>query len=213
MASGRDIIVAKVHLHSSQNWGRTDKTYQQPGVLESIDLIHITKILRETFPNISPSKIALVGAHYGGFLTINTLANDPNSVFGCGIAISPISSWQSMAAPYAERYLGLLDEREGQRRYFDADLNSCTKNMHNKHLLLMHGTLDEKFLVTHSMLIGRSMINSRVYFQQMMYPDIDYQKMKQNAHIFETVNRFLGECFDRRDKSVTEYDKNVKETN
>lgn len=46
-----------------------------------------------------------------------------------------------------------------------------------------------------------------------MYPDIDYQKMKQNAHIFETVNRFLGECFDRRDKSVTEYDKNVKETN
>ena len=43
MASGRDIIVAKVHLHTTQNWGRTDKNYQQPGALESIDLIHIIK--------------------------------------------------------------------------------------------------------------------------------------------------------------------------
>lgn len=43
MASGRDIIVAKVHLHNSQNWGRTNNNYQQPGVLESSDLIHLTK--------------------------------------------------------------------------------------------------------------------------------------------------------------------------
>jgi len=213
MASGRDIIVAKVHLHTTQNWGRTDKNYQQPGALESIDLIHIIKILQKTFPYISPSKTALIGAHYGGFLTINTLANDPTSVFGCGIAISPVSSWQSMAAPYAERYLGLLNGLDGQRRYFDADLNSCSKNLHNKHLLLLHGTLDETFLVTHSMLIARSLINNRVSFQQMMYPDMDYQTMKRNAHIFEIVNRFLNECFDRRDKSVAEYDKNTKETN
>ena len=46
-----------------------------------------------------------------------------------------------------------------------------------------------------------------------MYPDMDYQTMKRNAHIFEIVNRFLNECFDRRDKSVAEYDKNTKETN
>jgi len=37
--------------------------------------------------------------------------------------------------------------------------------------------------------------------------------MKRNAQMFEVINRFLTECFDRRDKNVTEYAKNVKETN
>lgn len=37
--------------------------------------------------------------------------------------------------------------------------------------------------------------------------------MKHNAHIFESINRFLSECFDRKDKNVAEYGKNVKETN
>lgn len=73
-----------------------------------------------------------------------------------------------LAAPYAERYLGLLSEREGQRHYFEADLTTCTKNLHAKKVFLLHGTLEEKYHVTHSMLIAKSLIEKRFSFQQQV---------------------------------------------
>ena len=80
----------------------------------------------------------------------------------------------SIAAPFAERYLGLLNERDGQRHYLEADLTSCTKNLHTKHLLLLHGTLEEKYQATHSMLIAKSLIEKRFSFQQQVDRLISY---------------------------------------
>jgi predicted alpha/beta superfamily hydrolase len=57
----------------------------------------VARILQETFAFISPIKTALIGSHYGGFLSLYTLANDPGAVFGCGIAISPVSSWKALS--------------------------------------------------------------------------------------------------------------------
>nr|CAH0102070.1 unnamed protein product [Daphnia galeata] len=201
MASGRDVIVAKIDLHGSQGSGHLlrNSIYRQPGVLEAVDLIQTTKILQETFSFISPIKTALIGAHYGGFLSIYTLANDPSAVFGCGIAISPVSSWKTLAAPYAERYLGLLGERDGQRHYFEADLTTCTKNLHTRKLFLLHGTLEEKYHVTHSMLIAKNLIEKRFSFQQQLYPDANYQMMLRNAQMYESIDKFLNGCYDGRE--------------
>lgn len=201
MASSRDVIVAKIDLHGSQGSGLLlrNSIYRQPGVLESVDLIQTTKILQETFPFISPIKTALIGAHYGGFLSIYTLANDPGAVFGCAVAISPVSSWKTLAAPYAERYLGLLSERDGQRHYFEADLSSCTKNLHTKKLFILHGTLEEKYHVTHSMLIAKNLIEKRFSFQQQLYPDANYQSMLRNAQMYESIDKFLNGCYDGRE--------------
>lgn len=148
------------------------------------------RILQKTFPYISPIKTALIGAHFGGFLSIYTLANDPTAVFGCSVAISPVSSWMSLgidgytfakaicrvshkfgfyaAAPYAERYLGLLNDRDGQRHYFEADLTTNSKHLHLRDVFLLHGTLEETYTVTHSMLIARSLIEKRFHFQQQV---------------------------------------------
>ncbi|XP_046645659.1 prolyl endopeptidase FAP-like isoform X1 [Daphnia pulicaria] len=201
MASGRDVIVAKIDLHGSQGSGHLlrNSIYRQPGVLEAVDLIQTTKILQETFAFISPIKTALIGSHYGGFLSLYTLANDPGAVFGCGIAISPVSSWKTLTAPYAERYLGLLSEREGQRHYFEADLTTCTKNLHAKKVFLLHGTLEEKYHVTHSMLIAKSLIEKRFSFQQQLYPDANYQMMLRNAQMYESIDIFLNGCYDGRE--------------
>lgn len=45
MASSRDIIVAKVDLHGSQGSGHLlrNSIYKQPGVLEAVDLVNVTK--------------------------------------------------------------------------------------------------------------------------------------------------------------------------
>jgi dipeptidyl aminopeptidase/acylaminoacyl peptidase len=45
MASGRDVIVAKIDLHGSQGSGHLlrNSIYRQPGVLEAVDLIQTTK--------------------------------------------------------------------------------------------------------------------------------------------------------------------------
>lgn len=50
-------------------------------------------------------------------------------------------------APYAERYLGLLNDKEAQRRYFEADLTTLTKNLNSKYVFLLHGTLEEKVCI------------------------------------------------------------------
>ena len=84
-------------------------------------------------------------------------------------------------ASFAERYLGLLNDRDGARSYFEADLMSYTKHLHNKHLYLVHGTLDEKYQVSHSFLIAKSLIEKRFYFHQQVIVDCRSHK---NAHLF-----------------------------
>lgn len=61
-----------------------------------MNFIDTVRILQESFPFISPIKTALIGAHYGGFLSVYTLANDPGAIFGCAVAISPVSSWKTL---------------------------------------------------------------------------------------------------------------------
>lgn len=205
----------------------------------------MNRVLQQTFPYISPIKTAIVGAHFGGFLSIYTLANDPGASFGCAVAISPISSWQTLgnmvqaenlmyhlihstvyvpwhayiAAPYAERYLGLLNDRDGQRHYFESDLSTSMKTLHLKDVLLVHGTLEEKYPVTHSMLFAKAMVKKRFPFQQQvqvkgrlhflwycitglvmlqLFPDATYEDMMRNAQMYESIDKFLNACFDRR---------------
>lgn len=66
--------------------------------LSAFLLTHVlfNRILQQTFTFISPVKTALIGAHYGGFLSIYTLANDPTLAFSCAIAVSPVTSWHTV---------------------------------------------------------------------------------------------------------------------
>ena len=45
MASARDIVVAKIDPHGSQGGGHSlrNAIYRQPGVLEAVDLVQVTK--------------------------------------------------------------------------------------------------------------------------------------------------------------------------
>ena len=81
---------------------------------------------------------------------------------------SNASYLNTAAAPYAERYLGLLKEQHGQRSYFEADLTRYTKNLHKKHIYLVHGTLDEEVNVAHSFLVAKSMIKNKFSFHQQV---------------------------------------------
>lgn len=52
------------------------------------------RVLHHQYDFLSPSRTAVIGAHYGGYVATYTLANDPDNVFACGIAISPVCKWQ-----------------------------------------------------------------------------------------------------------------------
>ena len=52
---------------------------------------------------------------YGGFVTLHALADDRDNVFGCGVAVAPVTDWRYYDTAYTERYMGL--ERDNYKGY------------------------------------------------------------------------------------------------
>jgi len=70
-----------------------------------------------------------------------------------------------------------LNDREGQQHYFESDLSTSTRNLHGKEIFVLHGTLEEKYPMTHSMLFTKAMIKKRFAFQQQVI-QIQTESMK-----------------------------------
>ena len=68
-------------------------------------------------------------------------------------------------APYAERYLGLLNDKEAQRRYFEADLTTLTKNLNSKYIFLLIYNLEKEIIfIEFSTLVQGSSLDPKLLF-------------------------------------------------
>ena len=54
---------------------------------------------------LDPSRVAMTGGSYGGFMTIRALLCQPDR-FRAGVAWAPVVAWEGYDAAYTERYLG-----------------------------------------------------------------------------------------------------------
>jgi dipeptidyl-peptidase-4 len=91
-------------------------------------------------------KVGVVGASYGGFMTIMGMALEPN-LFGTGVAVAPVSEWSGYDTAYTERYLGLPGKNPDGYRESSAltHVDAVSGD-----LLLIHGTIDENVHLRHS---------------------------------------------------------------
>lgn len=91
-------------------------------------------------------RVGVVGASYGGFMTIMAMAREPE-LFGTGVAIAPVSEWTGYDTAYTERYLGLPSENPDGYRESSALTHASA--VHGD-LLLIHGNVDENVHLRHS---------------------------------------------------------------
>jgi len=66
------------------------------------DCVHAAKWLK-TKPEILPDKIGIVGASYGGFMTLMALTTKPE-VFNAGVSLVPVVDWVSNFSMFDEYY-------------------------------------------------------------------------------------------------------------
>ncbi len=119
--------------------------YNDWGIGDTQDCLYGAKYLR-TFKDIQPDRIAISGGSYGGYMTINALARDPEYLFACGVAkygdANLVSSWaqcEKRLRLYTEVFLGHPSDNPGVYK-MGSPLHDV-KNI-QKPVLVLHGLLD-----------------------------------------------------------------------
>jgi len=90
--------------------------------------------------------VGVVGASYGGFMTIMAMALEP-AIFRTAVAVAPVSEWTGYDTAYTERYLGHPGENPDGYRASSALAHIAEVR---GDLLLIHGTADENVHLRHS---------------------------------------------------------------
>jgi dipeptidyl-peptidase-4 len=111
--------------------------------------------------------VGVVGASYGGFMTIMGLALEPN-LFGTGVAVAPVSEWTGYDTAYTERYLGLPSENPDG--YHESSALTHVGAVQGD-LLLIHGTADENVHLRHSQRLVEAFREAGKEVELVMLPE------------------------------------------
>ncbi|VVC86430.1 unnamed protein product [Leptidea sinapis] len=116
-------------------------------------------------------------------------------VAGLGLAGCEWWGHSGDASAYAERYMGFPNVTENYRGYADADVTKQAVALHDKMLLLVHGTADETVHVQQTMALARVLEDQGSMFRLQLYPDEGHSLSGVRRHLYRTMSSFLDDCF------------------
>jgi dipeptidyl aminopeptidase/acylaminoacyl peptidase len=118
------------------NWGKGDAQ----------DCLYGARYL-SSLAGLDPSRLAIMGGSYGGYLTACSLSRDPDYLFACGIAkygdANVLSSWAQCKRElrlYTEIFLG--HPAKNRQTYIEGSPIYEAENV-RKPVLILHGLLDD----------------------------------------------------------------------
>lgn len=137
-----------------------------------------------------PSRIALHGWSYGGYMTAFALTH--STKFKVGISGAPVTDWSLYDSIYTERYMDL--PASNVAGYEASSVLRAAQNL-SGHLLLIHGVIDENVHMQNSLQFVEALQRAGKQFDLMLYPGNRHsvQDPKQRVHLYETMTRFLRE--------------------
>ncbi|XP_037874079.1 inactive dipeptidyl peptidase 10 isoform X1 [Bombyx mori] len=196
LAAGAGAIVATVDARGAggRGLGAHHALHRRLGTVELQDQLEVAEYLRDSLHFIDARRVAVWGRSHGGFLATMALASTP-SVFHCGIAVTPIVRWRYYASAYAERYMGFPNATGNYRGYAEADVTKQAAALHDKMLLLVHGTADDSVHIQQTMALARSLAEQGSMFRQQIYPDEGHSLEGVKHHLYRTMSSFLDDCF------------------
>ncbi|KAL0119761.1 hypothetical protein PUN28_007890 [Cardiocondyla obscurior] len=198
LTTNRSVVHANIDARGSAYKGSNMlfEIYRKIGTVEIEDTIAVTAILQKQYKWIDPNRTGIWGWSYGGFATGMVLAHDSASVFKCGVSVAPVSSWIYYDSIYTERFMGLPTEEDNIIGYDNTDISRRVEGIRGKKYMLIHGTGDDNVHYQQSMALAKSLEHDDILFQQITYTDEAHDLRHVLPHLYHTMDKFWGECFE-----------------
>jgi dipeptidyl-peptidase-4 len=104
------------------------------------------RALGAKYPEMDMTRVGVFGWSFGGYLSALAVLRRPD-VFRAAVAGAPVADWRDYDTHYTERYLGLPDTDAAA--YDSSSLLTYAADL-SRPLLVVHGTVDDNVLFTHS---------------------------------------------------------------
>ena len=143
----------------------------------------------KTLAFVDPTKIAVDGWSYGGYMTLKMLEADPG-FYAAGIAGAPVTKWELYDTSYTERYMGT--PQADAAAYAKSDAIADADNIRDP-LLIIHGMSDDNVFFENSSELIAKLQHDDVPFEMMLYPGETHRSgtPKMLMHRWHTILNFL----------------------
>jgi dipeptidyl-peptidase-4 len=165
--AARGFVVWQVDNRGSAGRGHAFETplYRRLGRTELADQLEGVRYL-VSLGYVDPARIGIYGWSYGGFMTLYSLLNAPDT-FRAGIAGAPVTSWRNYDTIYTERYLGLPTENADG--YEKSSAIEYAANLKAK-LLIVHNVEDDNVLFQNTLQMAAKLEKEDKLFDMLVYP-------------------------------------------
>jgi len=138
---------------------------------------------------VDPSKIAIDGWSYGGYMTLKMMQADPH-LYAAGIAGAPVTKWELYDTSYTERYMGT--PQTDAAAYAKSDAIADSGRLSDP-LLIIHGMSDDNVFFENSSELIAKLQHENIPFEMMLYPGETHRSgsPKMLAHRWNSILGFL----------------------
>lgn len=168
LTSSRDYVTARIDTRGSnyQGFRYMFSVYRRLGELEVEDLSFALAYIKH-LPYIDSNKIAVVGSELGGHLAASLLAKE--KAITCGVVVAPIASLKNYLATFSERFMSLPEDN--YLGYEHSELRLQAPLLKGKNLLIVHGTLNRRVNLQHTMQFTKALIDNNVQYRTQVSYD------------------------------------------
>lgn len=125
------------------------------------DQVTALRALAAEVPEMDLSRVGIYGWSFGGTMAALAVLRRPD-VFKAAVVGAPVVDWSDYDTHYAERYLGLPEERP--EAYARSSLTQMAAGL-ERPLLLVHGTADDNVYFFHSLKLADALFRAGRPFQ------------------------------------------------
>lgn len=190
-AQGYLVVCADGRGTNARGRAWRNATYMELGVKEAEDQISVARYLK-TLSYVDASRLALCGWSYGGYQTLMCLSKQGGeTIWQCGIAIAPVTSWRLYDSAYTERYMRRPQVNEFG--YDKADVMQLAGDL-TGNLLLVHGLADDNVHAQQSWLYVDALVQAGKQFEMQFYPDDNHflRNRSNYEHLHRRIMLFLN---------------------
>jgi len=141
-------------------------------------------------PFVDPSRLAVMGWSYGGYMTLKLLEKAPPHTFAAGVAVAPVTRWELYDTFYTERYLG--NPATDPKPYQSSDALDEASRISDP-LLVVHGMSDDNVVFENTTALIARLQKEKHPFELMVYPGATHAIAGEGpqTHVWTTITNFL----------------------
>jgi dipeptidyl aminopeptidase/acylaminoacyl peptidase len=191
--ANRGYVVLAVNYRSGIGYGldfREALEYGAAGASEYQDVVAAGKYMRAR-PDVDPSRVALWGGSYGGYLTAMGLAHN-SDMFAAGVDLHGVHDWNSEIPNFVPSYDSLRYATESAKAYRASPLSAISQ--WRSPVLIIHGDDDRNVPFTESITLAYELRKRGVAVEQLVFPDEvhDFLLWRNWVSAYRAADEFLG---------------------